>query len=335
MSDTTMDQQLFVTVPVFKASDVAPKPAAEPQSPTMIVLTLRPAGQRFNGNVRERAEEAGFKYIQPTTLGYAHHDTGKEIARLGIRSRLDGRPPEEIQVHIDPESCAVQFGAGSRLFEMLAKYAILVSGQLCNGLGKPLQKDEQTTLQEHINKAMQRRDKLDRKARTITLPDGERRELGDLFFSFTVRREAGSKKRADRRVYFDVQPMDYYEGAAHAGRMIQAIVQGFKDHKVHHPDIRRIILEAVRKTDPGQHWGTWDKPSIGNVTFQFLEIIETLVKIGADNLNPKWLQHRIDENAAAHKGHLAMIAQRKREVVEQLRKGREAAQARRAAEGKA
>lgn len=312
-------------------------PAAEPQSPSLIVLMLRPQGQRFNGNVSERAEEAGFEYIQHNRLCFAHHDTGKEIARLvGARSKfLDGKPPAEIQVHIDPETCAVLLEAGERLFSRLEKYAILIGGHLCDGLGNRLGKGEKKALQDHIDAVMKRRAKLDQKARTVTLPNGERRELSDLFFSFTVRREAGSTKRVSRKVYFDVEPMEAWEGAAHAGRMVQAIVQGFKDHKIHHPNIRMMIVEAVRKMEAGQSYLNFRERTVANVTVEFLEIIEVLVKIGASNLNPKWLQDRIDQNVHLQECVKRNRAQRKREVVEQLRKGREAAQARRAAEGKA
>ncbi|KRC30660.1 hypothetical protein [Acidovorax sp. Root217] len=310
---------------------------APEQSPSLIVLTLRPSGQKFNGNVSERAEEAGFKYIQPTTLGYAHHDTGKEIARLvGARSKfLDGRPPEEIQVHIDPETCAIHPYAGADLFAMLERYAVLINGTLCDGLSKYLIPSERKALQEHIDTVMARRAKVDRLARTITMPDGERRELSDMFFSFTVRREAGSTKRVDRKVYFDVAPMEAWEGAAHAGRMVQAIVQGFKNHKVHHPNIRMMILEAVRKMEAGQSYLNFNAPSVANVTVEFLEIIEVLVKIGADNLNPKWLQNRIDQNVHLQECVKRNRAKTKLEQVENMRKGREAAAARRAAEGKA
>jgi len=311
---------------------------ATPQSPTLIVITMRPEGPKFNGHVGERAEEAGFVYLQPTTLGFAHSDTGKEVARLvGARHTFDGTPPREIQVHIDPETCPLQWGAGSRLFEKIDKYALLIGGSICDGLGNHLSPDDKAALEKHINDTIKHRSDMEKRARTVTLPDGEQRQPdnGGLSFCFTVIREAGSRKKAWRSVYFEARPMHYYEGKAHACRMIQEVVTGFKEHKIHKPDIVRMLAEVFEKTGTKQIFGDYGKESLRNVTSEFLELIETLVRLGAGNMNPKWLEQKIAHFESQHAEHQANLAAEKEKLVEQLRRGREAAKARRAAEGKA
>ena len=54
-------------------------PVAAPSSLSMIVLSLRPKGSKFNGNRIERAQEAGFGWIRNANpVSYTHlraHET--------------------------------------------------------------------------------------------------------------------------------------------------------------------------------------------------------------------------------------------------------------------
>lgn len=53
---------------------------------SLIVLTLRPTGDKFNGNHIERADEAGFDWIPKAAayMGFISPDTSEEIARLVV-----------------------------------------------------------------------------------------------------------------------------------------------------------------------------------------------------------------------------------------------------------
>src|SRR5699024_4860868 len=117
-----------------------PNDAAAPStSPTLIVLTLRPVGAKFNGNRVERAQEAGFQRLNgnpPNPMGCVCPDTGKEIARFVVEHWAEARGQlKEMQLHVDPEGCAVWYKAGSMLMEMLEKYCILINASLCDGMG--------------------------------------------------------------------------------------------------------------------------------------------------------------------------------------------------------
>lgn len=134
-------------------------PVAAPLSLSMIVLSLRPNGSKFNGNRIERAQEAGFGWIKNANqIGFSDPDTGCEIARHVINNseELFGSL-KEIQVHVDPEQCAWMWRAGTFLMERLKKYAILIGARICDGVGKPLDDEAVTAIGKHIDEVMARR----------------------------------------------------------------------------------------------------------------------------------------------------------------------------------
>ena len=90
-------------------------------SPSLIVLSLRPEGPKFNGDRVERAQEAGFGWLQKVHLiGMSDPDTGGEIARHVVHGGHEAFGAlKEIQIHIDPETCARVWRAGEQLMERL------------------------------------------------------------------------------------------------------------------------------------------------------------------------------------------------------------------------
>jgi len=299
-------------------------PAAEPLSLSMIVLSLRPNGPKFNGNRIERAQEAGFGWLKSANLiGLSHPDTGDEVARHVINNRdelFEGL--KEIQVHIDPEQCAWMWKAGSYLAARLKKYAILVGARICDGLGQPLDDAAIDAIAKHIDDVMTKRRDADREARTVTLPSGERRVLSELSFAYMVEREAGSKKHVYRDVLFDAPAMHYYEGKARGVQMAGEIVQFYRRHKEDRLRLGRMLREAMQNDGTG--YGNWDKAEVANVTSGFMEVIEVLIELGARNLNPAWLKQKIEQNQQAHLDWCEDRAKRKAEFVERMRQGREA-----------
>lgn len=290
----------------------------------MIVLSLRPNGPKFNGNRIERAQEAGFGWIKSSNLiGLSHPDTGDEIARHVINNSEESFGTlKEIQVHVDPELCAWMWKAGSFLIARLKKYAILVGARICDGLGKPLDDESVDAIAKHIDEVMTKRRDADRKARTVTLPNGERRVLSELSFAYMVEREAGSKKHSYRDVLFDAPAMHYYEGKARGMQMAGEIVQFYRRHKEDRLRLGRMLREAMQNDGTG--YGNWDKAEVANVTSGFMEVIETLIEVGARSLNPAWLKQKIEQNQQAHLDWCEDRAKRKAEFVERMRQGREA-----------
>lgn len=309
-------------------SEVSPPGA----SSTLIVLTLRPTGKKFNGDRVERAKEAGFDWLNGVhKIGFSCPDTGEEIARQVVHGGKEATGMlDEIQVHIDPEHCATMWRAGTRLFEMLTKFAILVGGHLCDGMGKPMQDADIDAVRAHIDAVMKNRVHAEREARTVTLPSGERRELSELSFAYTVLREAGSKRTIYRHVDFDAPAMNYLDGRAHGIQMANEIVEFYRRHRI--VDTVRVmdILEAAFERRESRH-GNYDKAEVANVVSGFTMVIETLIKVGAQHLNPAWLEHQITSSLFQHE----QWKERKAALVERLRSGREAAKARRLAASKA
>lgn len=305
------------------------QPAAEPASLSLIVLSLRPNGAKFNGNRSERACEAGFGWLKNSALiGLPCPDTGDEIARHVVNGTDEAFGClKEIQVHIDPELCAMKWNAGNYLIVRLKKYAVLIGAHICDGLGKPLDDEAVDALGKHINEVMKRRHDADREARTVQLPSGERRELSELSYAYTVVREAGSKNGSYRHVRFDAPALHYHEGQALGMQMAGEIVQFYRKHKEEHLHLSSILREAMQCDWDG--YGDYQKATMSNVTIGFMEVIETLIMVGARNLNPEWLKRKIEHHQQLHIEWTKERDTRKAELVERLRKGREAAAAKR------
>jgi hypothetical protein len=200
---------------------------------SLIVLSLRPEGAKFNGNRVERAQEAGFDWLKNVHLiGMSHPDTGEEIARHVVATNDEGFGRlKEIQVHIDPERCACMWRAGHYLMERLKKYAVLIGARICNSMGQPLNDEAIDAIGMHIDKVMEQRREADRKACIVTLPNGEVREVSELSFAYTVLREAGSKKKTYRQVHFNAPALHHFEGQTLGMQMAGEIVQFYLKHK--------------------------------------------------------------------------------------------------------
>lgn len=292
-------------------------------SPSLIVLSLRPEGLKFNGNRIERAQEAGFDWLKKIHLiGMSDPDTGGEIARHVVHGGHEafGRL-EEIQIHIDPETCAWEWGAGELLMARLKKYAVLIGARVCDGMGQPLTDEAMLTISDHIDSVMARRRDEDRLARTVTLPNGEQRELSELSFAYEVTREAGSKKRTYRSVRFDVPSLHYYEGRELGMRMAAEVVDFYRNHQTANLNILGILREAMDLKG-----SDYDKAVSANVASGFVEVLSTLIRVGAMNLNPAWLDQQIKRQGVLHEEWVIDREERKAEFVARMKAAREAKQ---------
>ena len=305
-----------------------PSPALAQQvssdlSPSLIVLSLRPEGSKFNGDRVERAQEAGFGWLQKVHLiGMSDPDTGGEIARHVVHGGHEAFGVlKEIQIHIDPETCAQVWRAGEQLMERLKKYAVLIGARVCDGLGQPLTEEALLAISNHIDAVMDRRRDEERLACTVKLPNGEQRQLSELSFAYEVVREAGSKKRTFRSVRFDVPSLHYYEGRELGIRMAGEVVDFYRRHRTQPLDILGILREAM-----ALEGFEYDKESQSSVASGFLEVMATLIKVGALSLNPAWLDSQIKMQSAQHARWLADREKRKADFVTRMKSAREAKQ---------
>ncbi|MCT6721688.1 hypothetical protein [Acidovorax sp. K2F] len=292
-------------------------------SPSLIVLSLRPEGSKFNGDRIERAQESGFDWLKKIHLiGMSDPDTGGEIARHVVHGGHEAFGAlKEIQIHINPETCAWAWGAGDLLMDRLKRYAVLIGAQVCDGLGQPLSMEDMTAIGDHINAVMARRQDEERMARTVTLPNGEKRELSELSFAYVVTREAGSKKRTYRTVQFDVPSLPYYQGRELGMRMAGEVVKFYVKHQTAPLDILGIMREAMSLDGLD-----YDKATKANVASGFLEVLSTLIRVGATNLNPNWLDQKIKRQGVLHEEWLIDNEERKTEFVARMKAAREAKQ---------
>ncbi len=313
-----------------KAVTLNAQPEASSASPTLIVLTLRPNGDKFNGNRIELAQASGFDRLtnMPNLIGFESSDTGDEIARFVVNKGDEAVGTlREIQLHVDPATCALHWKVGTMLIERLQRYATLLGAHIADGLGRPMDDALLAEIGDHINDSVEARLAEDRMNRTVELPNGERRLLSELSFVYDVQREAGSRRKSYRTVFFDAPAMHFYEGRATGMRMAGELVAFYRKHQNQRPMLVQILEEAFEQ-GRGKR-ASLDDAGVEHVASGFLQVIETLVKIGARHLNPEWLEYQISDQLENHERWAAEHSARKAALVEQLRKGREAAKAKR------
>lgn len=297
-----------------------------PAVSSLIVLTLRPNGKKFNGNRIERAQEAGFDWLENVNaIGHKCHDTGREIARFTV-SGMDEAMGDlrEIQFHINLASCAIEYGLGNRLIKKLGHYSILIGGHIADGMGTQLDDEALSAIADHIDAVMNARIAAGRQARMVTLPTGEKREISELSFAYSVWREAGAKKTSHRGVYFDAPALHFHEGRAQGMQMAGEIVQFFRKHKTQKLRLDCILREVAERS--GNSYGSVDKADVGNVSRGFMEVISVLIEIGARNLNQKWLDTQIANAKLSHEEFILAEEARKTEFVARMKAARQAKQ---------
>lgn len=297
-----------------------------PAVSSLIVLTLRPNGKKFNGNRVERAQEAGFDLLENVNaIGHKCHDTGREIARF-IVNGMDEAMGElrEIQFHIDLANCAIEYGLGKSLIKKLSNYAILIGGHISDGMGVQLDDEALSAIADHINAVMKARIAAERQSRIVTLPTGEKRELSELSFSYSVLREAGAKKASYRVVHFDAPALDFYEGRARGMQMAGEIVQFFRNHKTQKLRLDCILREVAERS--GNSYGSFYEADVAHVSLGFMDVISVLIEIGARHLNQKWLDAWIANEKLRHEEFILAEAARKTEFVARMKAARQAKQ---------
>lgn len=304
-----------------------PPTAGEQSSLSTITLYLRPKGDRFHEGPVSRAYEAGFQSLPGRLIaGLGSRDTGETIATLTPDSNGLARPVQEFKLSIDPESCAIEWRAGTRLIGITRDYAVLIGAHICDGFGKALTSENLDAIGAHIDKVINRRRDEARDARRVKLPTGEVRELGVVSFQHRVVKEAGARKRVWRPVDFDCQPMPYYQGCVRGIEMAEEVIAHYRKHKVLDLDIESMLKAA---------FVAQKQPFEGNTTRGqargFLEVMAALIRVGTGNVNPKWIAH-LKERAVADRESMEEGDRRKKaEFVARMRAGREAKKARGAA----
>lgn len=299
-------------------------------SPSLMVLVVKPLAERFKADRATCARKAGFKHapvhVGLNTMALLDHDLGEPLAVMKVNGFVEAVDQlTAVEIHIDPELCPIEWDAGSRLMAACTKFAELMEGRLCNGLGNEIGAEAREAIASHIDRVMLERRKADRVARTVTLASGERRELSELSFSYTVRREAGSRKSAYRPVYFDAKPMPYYAGHAMGMEMAGEVVAFFRKHQVDRLDIKQMLHEVFERSQ-GQSI-SFDTSEVANVANGFMEVMSTLIMVGARHLNPVWLDERIAESKSHHADWQRDREDQKVVFVERMRKAREAKKA--------
>lgn len=293
-----------------------------------ITLYLRPKGEGFHERPHSRTFEAGFDCLSSGGAGLASRDTGETIATLNPDGNGLSRPIREFKLSIDPEACAIEFKAGTRLLRIFRDCAVLIGAQACDGFGKHLSTEDLDALANHIDAVISRRRDEAWEARKFKLPSGEVRLAGELSFQYMVLKEAGSRKSAHRSVDFDCTPMPYYQGYIRGLEMAEEFIAYHRKHKEAHIQIARVLEAAIDAAN--EKFPAEGKSKRGQAR-GFLMVMETLLRVGMNNINLKWLTHQKEQAAATHEALEKYDQRKKAEFVARMRAAREAKKIRGAA----
>lgn len=279
-----------------------PKPELVPQSATRIELFIRPAfGDSFGTPFCHHHDAVGIKNprIGPgrwlSAYGVCDPDTEALIAHFEPNEGWNWRGLTQVRVTIDPETCAISWGAARQFTSTLTSFAKAMGGTVLDGLGAPVSDDAMKGLEDHIRATVHRRMEETEQARTVQVDRYTTRTSGALSYQFRLTtRKPGSRYPNWTHVYFDAPSLPYYAGTAAGFRMAREMVEYLRQHKTSDAGLENTILEAARMAANMPHPGM-DGCHSEHVAHAFMRCITTLVKVGAQNLNMKWLDHHIAE----------------------------------------
>lgn len=304
-------------------------------STSAIVITLRPKGKHFHEGAKSRQSEAGFQSIPRSLggMGLLDGDTREPIAV--ITADNDSRwhmPLTEFTITIEPETCAIEYKAGTRFIKVLKDFLVLIGGNAYVD-SKKLSDPDLDELARTIDKLMLRRRDEAYAARLQRLPNGEIRRTGVLSFQHQIVKEAGSRKKSYRTVNFDCSGVERHDACVRGIEMAEELIEFFKTHRVESPDLMATLREAFRIHDEGASL-PYNKQTERSVASGFLHVITTLIRTGSQNINPRWLENEKRQYQDVAERMKSLEADQKAEFVERMRAARAAAKAKRSQSSK-
>lgn len=276
---------------IFYVSPGAKLKATPALSPTQITLLVRPRQQHFSENHRVAAQDAGFgedrRVMRPALVS---HDTGETVAYLqwnGFQAAIGEL--DCIEVHCDPESCAIESGAGGRLFRVLADFANRLDGYITDGLGRELTAEEMSALGKHIDSVLDRREE-DAAPKGVQIDARTTRFPGALSFQHVDKITVdGKRHKKVRRAYFPAPKLGYYAGRAEGTHRATELIQFVLKHKERSPGFVNMLREifesgqwTIEKADRGD----------GSIAGEFMEVIEQVFRVGCAHVSKGWLTNR-------------------------------------------
>lgn len=290
-----------------------------PPSPTLITLQVRARDQFLAKGRVCKGQAAGFTWtgLKAHQLGILSLDEDLPMAWMTLDHGAEARGElTVIDISFDPEQCAAERGAGTRIVRMSATFAEKMNGDLCDGLGRALTSQSAEEFGDYIDSIMERRVKA-AEPPIIDMGDGTFREPGLLSFQFIEVEKVKGRKALQfkRSVALDAPALPYYEGRAHGARMAKEMVEFMKAHKRRTPNVRKMLVEAL---SGGDRCDYTDAAARGNTIDGFMEVIEALVVVGARHCNVAWIDQKIAISAASATQGAALRAEKKVAFVERM-----------------
>lgn len=284
------------------------KPKAAPAlSPTQITLLVRPRQQHFSENHILAAQDAGFgedrRVMRPALVS---HDTGETIAYLqwdGFRTAIGEL--DCIEIHCAPETCAIESGAGGRLFRILADFAQRLDGYIADGLGRVLTVEEMSAIGKHIDSVLDRREE-DAAPRGIQIDARTKRFPGALSFQHVDKIAMdGKRSKQVRRAFFPAPNLGYYAGRAEGTRRAAELIQFVLQHKQRSPGFMNMLREIF---ESGQWTTEKADRGDGSIAGGFMEVVERVFRVGCAHVSKDWLTNReayFSQQAIEENEHIA------------------------------
>lgn len=305
---------------------------AEGASPTLIELFIRPKyGKKFGAPFSHMSDVIGLENprIDATRWRMAScvcdHDTGYEIAEFKPNQGYQFSDLTEVRVTIDPATCHAEWSAAGRFEAAVLTFAEGMAGVVYDGLGGELSKEALADLTGHINNAILKRMRMEEAARTVQVSDDTKRIAGALPFQhMLVTKQADGRWRGYKRVAFDAPSLPYYGGRAEGLKMARAMVEYLKAHKHSDACLEETLREAFALM--ADQRGGEDADHKRNAAAGYIRCMTTLIKVGASNLNMKWLEQQISQYEDYERSDRPRREARKAAFVNRMKTAREAKQ---------
>ncbi|RYF57204.1 MAG: hypothetical protein EOO27_16235 [Comamonadaceae bacterium] len=220
----------------------------------------------------------------------------------------------EIAIHIDPENCAIECGAGTRLVKAVRKFRMFMGGSICDGLERPLSHKALDSLGDDIDATMRRRQK-ERPWRRQVLPDGSYMEwpYPELQFITTHRSKRGGYISD---CMFDVEPMDASAGYLHGVEIARQVLRYRAKHRTAYLDVRGILIavhQVLRECNRA-------KVSKRHAASAFMEIFSEMINYAARTAAfDKFIDGRRDSEVDYQARLVAARAKDKADFVERMK----------------
>lgn len=287
-----------------------------------MVLQLRAADGVYFTNRVLAAQAAGFEFSErgPTTLALVSRDTREDIAIMHVEHGKEAMCVlSVIVVSLDPNTCPIEWLAGTRFIQAIKKFAQLMNATVCDESGAQLEEDDIQAIKARVNAVMEARQGREIKNRQrTTMPDGTVRvDTEGLSFIGRYQTKRGRHLRTE---YFDVPPLSWDDGQIRGLQIAAEFLAYMRSHREDRYWYRLVIEDAIKAHAEGS---SCVKPARGNAAVSFVEVIVATTAFAAQSCRfEPWIERRIQQQRQRKADREEIDAEQKSAFVERMKAAR-------------